>query len=90
MAGKWKFYDEKAYTAKRREQKERKCPSRANFLAAASYITTLLNSKKVLWAAFGGLAMSGLGSRRPMWDIHIVVEGGAMEKVRGYLEKDSR
>ena len=90
MAGSWKYYDEKAYTAKRREQKERRCPPSANFLAAVSYIKSLLDGKNITWAALGGLAMLCLGSRRAMPDVHIVVDGGAMEKLRVYLEKDTR
>jgi hypothetical protein len=90
MAGKWKYYNEQAYASKRREQKDRRCPPRANFLAAVAYIKALLESKNINWGTFGGLAMLGLGSSREMPDVHVVFDGGAFEKIRLQLEKDTR
>lgn len=75
---------------KRKQGREFKSPPRANFLAAANYIGSLLDGKKCNWAAIGGLAMLCLGSRREMPDLHIVYDDRDFPRIKVKLESDRR
>jgi hypothetical protein len=91
MGGDPKYYDVNDYHDwKRKQGAQFKNPPRANFLAAAGYVRDLLDGKKMSWAAFGGLAMLCLGSRREMRDIHIVYESQDFTRIITKLEKDPR
>lgn len=91
MGEDWKYYDVQEYNSwKRKQGKNFKCPPRANFLAAANHIRTLLDGKKINWAAAGGLAMLCLGSYREMPDIHLVYDDGAFQRIKDKLESNQR
>ncbi|KAF2180060.1 hypothetical protein K469DRAFT_693527 [Zopfia rhizophila CBS 207.26] len=91
MTETWKYYDVDEYKAwKTKQGKDFKSPPRANFLAAATYVKNLLDSKNFNWAAICGLAMLCLGSRREMPDIHIVFDDKDFQRLKRKLEADQR
>jgi hypothetical protein len=91
MAENWKHYDVDDYNSwKRKQGKSFRSPPRANYLAAANYVRSFLDGKKLNYAFFGGLALLCLGSRRQMPDIHLVYDGRDFERIKTKLEADRR
>ncbi|KAF2871728.1 hypothetical protein BDV95DRAFT_47673 [Massariosphaeria phaeospora] len=86
-----KYYNAEEYiSGKKNQGKNVRNPPGANFLAAANHIRKFFDGKNFNWAAFGGLAIHCLGSRREIADIHIVYDDRDFHRIQTKLEADSR
>jgi hypothetical protein len=91
MVEDWKYYNLEEYISWKRKQGQNfRKPPRANFLAAANYVRNFFDGKKLNWAAFGGLSMLCLGSRREMSDIQVVYDDRDFERIKAKLQTDQR
>jgi len=91
MGEDWKYYNVDEYNNwKRKQGSNFRSPPRANYVAAATHIRDLFDSKKLSWAAMCSLAMLCLGSRRDMPDLHIIYDDKDFQRIKTKLEADKR
>ncbi|KAL1605533.1 hypothetical protein SLS59_003335 [Nothophoma quercina] len=89
MAKSAKYYNTEDFKNYKRQLG--KCvPPRSNILAAANHIQALFDSKKFTWGFMGGLAISCLGYKREMPDLHIAYDDKDFERLKAKLESDQR